>query len=232
MDQSEFLQGISQAIIDGDESAAKVRTEAALAASLDPMLALQKGVQGGLNRVGEMFEAGDCYLPELIMAGDAARAAISVLMPHISAADQNAARRGKVVIGSTSGDLHDIGKNIVSALLSAQGFEVVDLGTDVSSKKFVEAAQNHRADIIAVSTLLTTSLAFTRELVRLLNDTKVRDKHFVIVGGGPVTPEWVKSIGADGYGRDANNAVTLCSQLLSGTQRPPLKEPVCIGALR
>jgi len=232
MDHSDLLQGIRQAIIDGDEEAAKSRTEAALTASLEPMLALQEGVQGALNRVGEMFETGECYLPELMMAGDAARAAISVLMPHISAADQDAARRGKVVIGSISGDLHDIGKNIVSALLGAHGFAVVDLGTDVPAKNFVDAAQKHGADIIAVSTLLTTSRAFTRELVRLLNDTRVRERHFVIVGGGPVTPEWVKSIGADGYGRDANNAVALCSQLLSGRQRPPLEEPLCIGALQ
>jgi len=232
MNQADLLQGIMHAIIDGDETAARIRTEEALAASLDPSLALQKGVQSGLNRVGEMFETGECYLPELIMAGDAAKAAIAVLMPHISAADQDAARRGKVVIGSTAGDMHDIGKNIVSALLSAQGFEVIDLGTDVPSKKFVDAAQKNGADIIAVSTLLTTSLAYTRELIRLLNDTHLRERYFVIVGGGPVTPEWVKSIGADGYGRDANNAVTLCSQLLNGGQRPPLKEPLSIGALR
>jgi methylmalonyl-CoA mutase cobalamin-binding domain/chain len=231
MDQSDVLQGIRQAIIDGDEQAARSQTEAVLAASVEPMLVLKQGVQSALEQVGEMFGAGECYLPELILAGDAAAAAIAILMPHISAADQDAARRGKVVIGSSSGDLHDIGKNIVSALLGAHGFEVVDLGTDVSAKKFVEAAQKQGADIIAVSTLLTTSRPFTRDLIRLLNDTAARDRFFVIVGGGPVTPDWVKTIGADGYGRDANDAVILCSHLLNGEQRPPLQAPVCIGAL-
>ena len=140
--------------------------------------------------------------------------------------------RGKVVIGTIQGDLHDIGKNVVAALLSANGLEVVDLGTDVTPRKYVEAAKREGANIIAISTLLTTSLPFHREIVRLLQDTHTRQDYFVVVGGGPVNAEWAEKIGADGYGRDAHDAVKLCRYLSTEDLKPPLAKPIVIGSLQ
>ena len=171
-------------------------------------------------------------MPELILAGDAAASALAVLKPHLTAgAGGSGAGRGKVVIGTIQGDLHDIGKNVVAALLSANGMEVVDLGTDVTPRKYVEAAKREGANIIAISTLLTTSLPFHREVVRLLEDTHARQDYFVVVGGGPVNADWAEKIGADGYGRDAHDAVKLCRHLSTEDLKPPLAKPVVLGNL-
>ena len=134
-------------------------------------------------------------------------------------------RQGKVVIATATGDIHDIGKNIVSALLTVSGFEVFDLGVNVDVKQILHKADEVKADIIALSTLLSTSLPYQRDVLRYLNDAGKRDRYFVIVGGGPVAPDWARQIGADGYGRTAAHAVDLCKKLVSGG-KPPLAEPL------
>ena len=232
MQDSQLLQRLRQAILEGDSVAATQLAEEAINAGLDARSLMNDGVQAALSLLGAQFESGDCYLPELILGGDAAKAAVDVLMPYLSLEEDGLSSRGRVVIGSSKGDMHDIGKNIVGALLAAAGWQVVDLGVDVPSKKFIEAAERERAHVIAMSSLLTTSLPYQQELVRLLVDSGQRNRYFVVVGGGPVTPQWAAQIGADGYGREAPDAVVLCRALLAAEQLPPLAKPLCVGALR
>lgn len=228
----ELALRLRNAVAEGDDVEAGKAAQEALAAGLSPMALVNESIQDALNEVGAKFEAGDLYLPELILAGDAAASALAVLKPHLTAGGGGSgAGRGKVVIGTIQGDLHDIGKNVVAALLSANGMEIVDLGTDVTPRKYVEAAKREGANIIAISTLLTTSLPFHREIVRLLEDTHARQDYFVVVGGGPVNAEWAEKIGADGYGRDAHDAVKLCRYLATEDLKPPLAKPIVLGNL-
>ncbi len=140
--------------------------------------------------------------------------------------------RTTVVIGTLFGDNHDIGKNIVSAILAAHGFKVVDLGINVEPKTYVEAAAKEGANVIAASTLITTSLPYQRQIAQLLVDSGQREDFFFIVGGGPVTPEWAQEIGADGYGRDANDAAAVCRKLVESGAKPPLEKAIIEGALK
>jgi methylmalonyl-CoA mutase cobalamin-binding domain/chain len=231
MNQDELVQQLIAAVTDGDDSAAARLAQQAMAAGVPPMALVKTAIQPAMDVVGSRFECGEAFLPELILAGDAARAALDQIMPQVSEKDQATARTGTVVIATMFGDNHDIGKNIVSAILSTYGFKVVDLGINASPPAVVEAATKAGADIIACSTLITTSLPYQRQIIDILKETGRRDKHFVVVGGGPVTPEWAKSVGADGYGRDANDAATLCQQLMDGP-RPPLADPIVVGALK
>ena len=184
-----------------------------------------------MEGVGKAFQDGDLFLPELIMIGDAARAASDVIVPHISLDDLDASAGGTVVIGTIQGDMHDIGKNIVAAYLMATGFKVKDLGTDVTPKDFVRAAIDEKADVVAISTLLSTTQPLFSQIVKTLVDSGNRENFYVIVGGGPVTPEWAADIGADGYGRDAGDAAELTRQVMSGDAKPPFDKPLVLGAL-
>jgi 5-methyltetrahydrofolate--homocysteine methyltransferase len=227
----ELLVQLGEAVLAGDEQACAALAAAAIQAGHSGRTIMDDVIQPALATLGSQFEAGEAFLPDLILGGDAAKAALAVIMPYLTA-ETGGAGRGKIVIGTSKGDLHDIGKNIVGALLTANGWEVVDLGVDVPANKFLEAAVREGAQIIAMSSLLTTSLPYQTELVSLLVDSGRRDRFFVIIGGGPVTPQWAGQIGADGYGREAHDAVTLCKQLLAGPERPPLAAPICVGALR
>lgn len=157
-----------------------------------------------------------------------------MIIPTISTDDLDGSVQGTVVIGTIYGDAHDIGKNIVSAILAAHGIKVVDLGINVSPKQYIEAAFAEDADVIAISSLITTSLPYHREVINNLVDRGERDKFFVVVGGGPVTAEWTTQIGADGYGRDARGAALVVTQLLEGLaegNKAPLAAPILVGAL-
>jgi methylmalonyl-CoA mutase cobalamin-binding domain/chain len=193
---------------------------------------IRAAIQPAMDQVGQSFDNGDIFLPELIRTGDAGKAALDHILPRLSSDDASAARAGTVVIGTMFGDNHDIGKNVVGALLVANGFKVVDLGINAPPTKFLEAAGKEQADIIAASTLITTALPYQREIVQLLKDSGRRNNHYVVVGGGPVTPEWARQIGADGYGRDAKDAVEVCLRLIDSASKPPLAEPVVVGALK
>lgn len=235
MDVNQLLGPFRTSIVDGDEEEAKKLAGAALAQGVNPLTVIEQGITPALDEVGKSFECGEAFLPQLIMSGDAAMAALKLLIPSLSAEDRSKAVKGKVVIGTIYGDVHDIGKNIVIGMLSARGMEVIDLGVNVPVREYIDTAIKEKADIIAVSSLLTTSLPYHRQLVSLLRDRGVRNQFYVIVGGGPVTPNWVREIGADGYGRDANDAVVLCQQLLEcGRQGTvaPLAEPIVVGALQ
>ncbi len=234
MGAQDLLEGLKQAVVEGDEDAAASFAEQAIGAELAPLEIIKGAINPAMDDVGQAFEDGEAFLPELILAGDAARAALDYIIPSISADDLEGSVQGTVVIGTIFGDAHDIGKNIVSAILAAHGIKIVDLGINVPPKAYIEAALKEEADIIAISSLITTSLPYHREVINTLRDRGEREKFFVIVGGGPVTPEWTAEIGADGYGRDARDAAVVCQQLLAGRaegKTAPLPEPVTVGAL-
>ena len=235
MGNEEGIGKLKEAISAGEEGDAAEAAKRLAEKGMTPLDIIKNSITPALDKVGEAFENGEAYLPELMLAGDAARAALDVILKDISGEEEGVARPGKVVIGTIFGDAHDIGKNIVIALLAAYGMRVIDLGINVPVKDYVEAATMEEADIIAVSSLITTSLPYQREIINQLKDRGMRDRFFVIVGGGPVTPEWTEQIGADGYGRDAKDAVSLVQALLeikSQGDGPPNEKPVIIGALK
>jgi corrinoid protein of di/trimethylamine methyltransferase len=232
MDDNEIRLALRAAVVDGDDVESGRLAEVALKAGIDPLSLVNECIQPAMDQVGQQFQSGKLYLPELILAGDAAAASLIVLKPALTKGGVDGVSKGKVVIGTIQGDLHDIGKNVVSALLTAHGFQVIDLGTDVQPKKFVETAGLENADFIAISSLMTTTLPYYDDVIRLLVDMGKRQNHFVIVGGGPVNGDWAAKIGADGYGRDAHDAVVLCQALLDQGMKPPLARPICFGTLR
>jgi methylmalonyl-CoA mutase cobalamin-binding domain/chain len=231
MSQQELINKLKEAIIEGDEDEAAAAAQVAVDGGLDPQDLIKEAINKPMEEIGKQFQDGDIFLPELIMIGDAARAASDVIIPHISVEDQDASAGGKVVIGTIQGDMHDIGKSIVAAYLMSTGFKVRDLGVDVSPKDFVRAAVDEKADVVAISTLLSTTQPLFNNIVKTLVDSGQREKFFVIVGGGPVTPEWAADVGADGYGRGAADAADLVGQLMNGDKKPPYAKPLSIGAL-
>lgn len=232
MDEKEMKLSLRAAVVDGNDAESSRLAEIAIQAGIDPMGLVKESIQPAMDQVGKQFQSGEIYLPELILAGDAAIASLNVLKPALAKGGDAGASKGKVVIGTIQGDLHDIGKNVVGALLTAHGFQVIDLGTDVQPKKFVETAGFEKAEFIAISSLMTTTLPFYDDVIRLLVDIGKRQDHYVIVGGGPVNGDWAAKIGADGYGRDAQDAVVLCQTLIDQDKKPPLAQPICFGALR
>jgi methylmalonyl-CoA mutase cobalamin-binding domain/chain len=226
------IDQLKQAIVEGDEDQAVAAANAALDTGVDPASLIKQAINEPMDKVGQSFQDGDIFLPELIMIGDAARAASDVIVPHISVEDMDASAGGKIVLGTIQGDMHDIGKNIVSAYLMATGFKVKDLGTDVTPKDFIRAAIDEKADVVAISSLLSTTQPLFANIVKTLVDSGQRENFYVIVGGGPVTPEWAADIGADGYGRSAGDAAVLTKQVLSAGDKPPFDEPIVVGALK
>lgn len=227
MTENDFFQGLADAIVNGEKEDASRISQEALDAGINALKVINTGVTLGTDKLGDLFQEFEIFLPELIMGGDAAKAAMAVLVPHIDAKEL-AARPGKLVIGTVFGDIHDIGKNLCAAMLSATGFEVTDLGVNVAPKVFVKTAEAIGAKIIGLSALMSTSLYYQQDVIAYLEDAGLRDKYFVIVGGGPVTPDWVKKIGADGGGKQANNVVDVCKQLAFYDKRPPLDEPLVL----
>lgn len=215
MKQDEVLKKISALVAEGDGDAALEAVKEAFAAGIDPLIVLNDGAAKGMDIVSEQYSAGDAFLPELVLAGDAMSAVIEVIFANMSKEQAEASKQGTIVIGQAKGDVHDIGKNVVAALLAVNGFEVHDLGIDVPVKAFYDKAQEVGADIVAMSTLLTTSLPYLDDTVRYLTDTGVRGKYHIIVGGGPVTPEFATRIGADGWARNAFDCVELCRKLMA-----------------
>lgn len=225
MTNNDLLEKLKRAVIEGDEALSLQYATETLTEGFKPLQVVNNAIQPAMDYVGDQFQNGEAFLPELIMAGDAATSALSVLMDELEASGEKI-NKGTIVLGVMFGDNHDIGKNVVKAVLSANGFTVIDLGVNQHPKAFIETAIKEKADIIAASTLMTTSLPYQRELIALLNAMDIREDFFVVLGGGPVTPAWTKNIGADGYGRDARDAVELCTKLMTQGNRPPLAEPI------
>jgi len=215
MEKERILEKLATAIIEGDEDGAREGAQLALKAQMDPLEAVDNGFSQGMNVVGERFESGEAYLPDLLLATEAFNAAMEILRPKIEAQQKQLRKKGTVLIGTVKGDLHNIGKNIVATVLKTNGFDVVDIGVDNSALKFIEEAQKAQADVIALLSLMTTTMPAQREVIDTLVEMNLRDRFRVIVGGGPVTPAWAAQIGADGYGESAVQAVELISLLLS-----------------
>jgi corrinoid protein of di/trimethylamine methyltransferase len=215
MDQKEILENLSMAIIEGDEDKAKEYAKEVLISKMDPLKAVEQGLSKGMITLGERFEKGEVFLPDLLIAADAFNIAIGVLKPAMEAQKKQVAKLGIVLIGTVNGDVHGIGKNIVAIVLEAYGFEVVDIGVDNPSLKFIEAAEKVKADVIGLSSLMTTTMPAQKEVIDILKEMNLRKKYLVIIGGGPVTKEWADKIGADGYAESAFQAVDMIKELLS-----------------
>jgi corrinoid protein of di/trimethylamine methyltransferase len=210
----DLFQRMAQSIIDGDSDVAVQLAKDSIAADIDPLTAISSGFVQGVNTVGEAFGRGDAFLPELVMAGEAMKAAVAILDPEMKKRGSQRQVLGKVVIGTVEGDIHEIGKSLVATMLGASGFEVHDLGVDTPGDKLIGKALEVNADIIAMSALLTTTMVKQREVIEELEKEGLRRRLKVIVGGAPVTRDWVETIGADGYSEDAIGAVSLAKKLL------------------
>jgi len=194
--------------------AADIATKA-LEEGVVPVDLITNGIRAGLDIIGERFSTGDCFLPELMVAGRAADAAVAIIEPAMLASGNMAEKLGKVVIATVKDDLHDIGKNIVALMLRSAGFDVIDLGVDKSKEEIIAAAEEHNADIVGLSTLMTTSMAAIPEFVELLKTKGVRDKYKVLVGGAPLNPQFAADSGCDGFASDASRCVEMAKQLIS-----------------
>lgn len=209
---SKDIEALKQAVIEGDADAVADLTKKALDAGIDPIDILEKGISEGAQKVGEQFENMEIFLTELMLSGEAMMAGLEVVLPHLKSED--VPQKGKVVVGTVRGDVHEIGKNIFKSLLVANGFEVSDLGVDVPTSKFIEEAGKINADIIAVSALMTSTIGGQKDVIDFLEQTGARDKYIVMVGGGPSNQEWADEIGADGFAETAPEAVRVATQLI------------------
>jgi corrinoid protein of di/trimethylamine methyltransferase len=196
---------IKQSILGGDADKAKTLAEASLATGMAPLEALEPFVSA-IRHAGDLFDQGEFFLPQLLLAAQAMQAAMNVLFPE-DGGERNTLSKGKVVAGTIQGDIHEIGKNLVCALLSANGFDVIDLGADVHLDRFVAETQAQKPDFLVLSALLTTTMINQKKLIDLLTERGLREQVKVLVGGAPVTAAWAEEIGADGYAPDAARAV-------------------------
>lgn len=211
---SDFLAQCQRAILDGDRDGARALAEAALADGRDVLSVIEEGFSVGVRRAGELFEAGEYFLPELAFSAEAMREAMDVLQPALLQGG-HAATRATVVIGTVQGDIHDIGKSLVATMLLANNYRVVDLGCDVANERFVEETRRTAPDLVCLSALLTTTMGAQGEVIRLLEREGLRDQVKVLVGGAPTSAEWAETIGADGHAHNAAAAVTAAASLLN-----------------
>lgn len=209
----EIYDKLRECILEGDGEGLIKATEAGLSQKLQPITMIDKMTEA-MKEVGQRFESGEAWLPELIKAADAWKKAMALLEGKMSADQLERMKVGRIVIGTVQSDVHDLGKNIVIAFLKTVGFEIMDLGIDVSPSKFIAAAEEFKAHIIGMSALLTTSMPYQKSVIEHLNARNLRHKYKVIVGGGPVNQGWADKIGADGYARDAAETAKLCSSLV------------------
>ena len=216
MSEEDILRGLSAAVLSFDTDAAAEAARAAVEAGVNPVTAIERGLAVGLREIGDRFESGELWLPHLVLGAEAMEAATKVLETHMPRSELESTRAGTVVIGTVEGDIHDLGLRIVASMLRANGFTVHDLGCDTPSLTFISKAREVDADIIALSSLMTTTMPFMRDVIDALNSAGVRERYKVLVGGGPVTREWAQAIGADGYGKDAAEAVRVAKELLAG----------------
>jgi trimethylamine corrinoid protein len=214
MKKEELLARIEKAILEGRKSEAEDLAREAIKARLDLTEVIEKGYVPGIQKVGDLWEKGDYFLPELITSAECMKAAMAVLQPELDKAHIKTKSKGKAVIGTVEGDIHDIGKNLVASMLSANGFDVVDLGADVKIEKFIEKAEETQADFICLSALLTTTMLGEKKAIELLKQRNLYGKFKVLVGGAPASQKWADEIGADGYAENAMLAVKAAKRLM------------------
>jgi corrinoid protein of di/trimethylamine methyltransferase len=207
-----IFSALSDSVVDMDEDLTRKLSIQAVEQEIDALEAIEHGLVDGMNRAGKLFETEEYFIPELLLCSDAMYAGLDILRPHLKHEENK--RRHKIVIGVVEGDTHDIGKNLVKIMLEASGFDIVDLGRDIPPQRFVDEAIKAEASVIALSTLMTTTMDGMAEVIQLLNKTKVRERFKVIVGGGPISQSFANRIGADGFAAGAPAAVKLVKQLV------------------
>jgi 5-methyltetrahydrofolate--homocysteine methyltransferase len=209
------LEGVYEAVLNGDAPRTEAEVKAALEANTPPGDVLYKACIPAMSEVGRLFEEGEKFVPEMLISARAMQIAMGLLKPLLQQADIKPA--GKVVMGTVAGDLHDIGKNLVSMMLEGSGFEVVDLGTDVSPHKFVDAVREHEPQVIGMSALLTTTMPSMRATIDALKEAGLREGVRVMIGGAPITHDFAEKIGADGFAPDASSAARKAKELAAAT---------------
>jgi trimethylamine corrinoid protein len=215
MTKEQIFEQLSFSIIKADKEMARQAAREVIEQKMDPVEAIEKGLSRGMEIIGDRFSKMEVFLRELLMAAQTFDAAMEVLEPEIAAQKREVTARGTIVMGTVKGDVHSIGKDIVVTMLRTGGFEVHDLGVDISPLSFVDAAQKNHADVIALSSLMTTTMPGQKEVIEVLREMGLKDQYRVIVGGGPVNQQWADQIGADGYGATATDAVSLAKGLLA-----------------
>jgi corrinoid protein of di/trimethylamine methyltransferase len=210
----EIFGKMAQSILEGDTDAAVSLAKQAIESGVDPLDAITKGFVQGINEVGENFACGQAFLPELVMAGEAMKAAVATLEPEMQRRGTTRQVFGRVVLATVEGDIHEIGKSLVGTMLGASGFDVYDLGVDVPAARIIEKVKEVDANLVGLSALLTTTMVKQREVIEELDKLGLRRTVKVMVGGAPVTREWVNKIEADGYSEDAIGAVALAKELV------------------
>lgn len=215
MEKSLILDNLAQAVIIGKKDLARDNARAVIDHNIDPLEALEKGISKGMLTVGEKFESGESYLPELIMAADVFNVAMEILKPAIEANQTDIKKSGTVLLATVKGDVHNLGKNIVATVMETRGFEVIDIGVDQPTLGIIDAAQDKQVDVIGLSAVMTTTMPYQKELIDTLQELNIREQFIVLVGGGPINQQWADEIGADGYGETAMDAVTIATQKIN-----------------
>ena len=211
MSEKEILKRLKTCVIEMDVDGAKAAANEAMAQNIDPLTCIENGLSEGMKVISDMFDNAQIYVPQIIISAEAFTDAVGILAPHVKG---GYSAKGKIILHTVEGDIHDIGKNIVAILLQANGYEVIDLGRDVLVGKVVDAAVENDVDCIGGSALMTTTMPAQREIVNELKDRGIRDKFKCLFGGAPTSQEWVDQIGADGWAENAAAAVDVVTELI------------------
>ncbi|MEM1574876.1 MAG: corrinoid protein [Nitrososphaerota archaeon] len=212
--QNDILKEIQEALLSMDIEKTLLLTKRALEQGLNPIKIIEDGLSNGIRKLGNMYENGEAFLPELVMGAEIMKRAVEIIKPELEKRKEERKKLGKVMLATVEGDIHDIGKNLVALMLWINGFEIIDLGVDVPAKEIIEKIKELKPDVLGLSALLTTTLLEQKRVIEELERTGLRKNVKVIVGGAPVTEEWAKKIGADGYAPDAVKAVGKVRELL------------------
>ncbi|RHO58716.1 cobalamin-binding protein [Eubacterium sp. AM05-23] len=208
-----ILEDIQNCVLDGELDEIKDLVQKAVDEGIDPTTIINDGLIGGMNIVAPLFKSGEMFVPEVMESADTMNEGMQVVKPLITDADMPT--KGKVIIGTVNGDLHDIGKNLVVLMMESRGYTVVDMGVDVKEEQFVAGIKEHKPDIVGMSSLLTTTMMKIDDTVKLINESGLRDQVKIIIGGAPISQEFADDVGADGYSEDASTAVELCDRMMA-----------------
>jgi len=220
---TDVLAQITTSLVDCDPDLVVAKTKEALAAGIEPLTIIDRGLVPGMRSVGEKFSCGEYFLPHLIIAANGMKQAMQILEPELKARQQAIQSQGTVVIGTVHGDIHEIGKSLVATMLAANGFEVHDLGVDVPVERFVDCVRQTQASLVGLSSLLTTTMVMQKKVIEALAHAGLRRQVRVLVGGAPVSRQWAEEIGADGYAEDAVDAVAVAQKLAHGVKESGLR---------
>lgn len=214
---ADIFENLKQAVLEGDEDLVNEYVQQVIDEKVDPVKAIENGLIKGIEELGAKWKAGEAFLPDVMMAADALKLGLDLLEPVIAESGATGGdAKGKIILGQVAGDIHDIGKNIVGAMMTAAGYKVYDIGIDQPAENFLAKAEEVGASVIAAGALLTTTMAAQKNIIEYLKGQNVRDKYKVMIGGGPTSQAFADEIGADAWAETADEAVTLCDKLIAG----------------